>query len=659
MAESKHGDQAAPKLVGPKWKWYTPHGMAYLGLRSGWRYFVTGKSVRGRLEDNATFLDDATVDHRGRPTEKLTRARWRRVARRWIVAGVPWLLVDLALVSAGVRIVDSTPAWWARIPWLWVLVGYVTIAGILGVTFAGHRIAAYLPVRAVRKTYIYPAARTLATITGVKFRKRDALAWIELPPHFGDAPDPGKEPEPVRILPPERVVLDDKAKERIAREVGARLGMDEAKGQWTVAGVERAFVELLPAGLPPKNVTLEDLMEEILATSIDRPVIGMCNARKIAHMDFKNDSPHSLGSAASGAGKSTFYKFIAMQRLAKGGYAIILDVKKWSHLRWAGRLPLGRVRIADEIPEIHDILVSLYDELMWRKSHTLAQEKELEALPVLDVYLEELGSLRGLLDDHWSALVQRAKVEARRRVRLAKDAIKDAGPDGDVDFLLAALESAEDSLAEAMSMPKKSPATEALKLGVNLGREFKIHFHFISQSVDANVAGGRNVRASFRTRFLARWDEKDWKMLAPGIPYVRCPSGEVGIWAHVHGSEYEIVRVPMVDDMAAVRFVLDGVQPSLPMFHGDPMPSIDGTSTETALPAAAPLSALVGMLPPKRGGETMSLDALRTASKRAGSTGFPDPIDREYGPNEARDYPVDHVLAWFRDRERLPMEIGR
>ena len=42
--------------------------------RSVWRYLVTGRPLYGQ-GDNATFFRDATVDHRGGPVEKLTRAR--------------------------------------------------------------------------------------------------------------------------------------------------------------------------------------------------------------------------------------------------------------------------------------------------------------------------------------------------------------------------------------------------------------------------------------------------------------------------------------------------------------------------------------------------------------------------------------------------------
>ncbi len=57
-------------------------------IRAAFRYFITGRPVFGK-GDNASFWRDATVDYRGGPVEKLTRARWRRVARRWAALVVP------------------------------------------------------------------------------------------------------------------------------------------------------------------------------------------------------------------------------------------------------------------------------------------------------------------------------------------------------------------------------------------------------------------------------------------------------------------------------------------------------------------------------------------------------------------------------------------
>lgn len=574
------------------------------------RYFITGRQLWGAT-DNATFLHDATVDYRARPYEKLTRARWRRVARRWAV------LLTLGTLWALWAFVGS----WAVLTLLTVLiVGSLSI----GVPMAAHWWAA----ERQREQFIYPVHRIVCKISGQKFSRKRALGSVVLPNGFTGQLEQGEVPTPVRIYLPD-LPMDDAMKRKLPKAVGGRLGMPNPAAHFEEVGAH-PYMELLPQALPPKRVTLNDLREEMAASPAHQPVVGIANGARIVHMDFYSDSPHSLGSAPTGAGKSTLYKLIAMQRLGKGGYSIILDFKKWSHLRWAGRLPAGRVLIADRIPDIHDILVRVADELIWRKEHELHQEAELDALPTLDIFMEELGSLRDLLNDHWLRLVQAEKAAARTAVRRAKTA-KDED----------ALDEAEETLAAANALPKQSPATQALKFGVNLGREFKIHFHFISQSIDANVAGGRNVRASFRTRFLARWDIKDWKMLAGAIPYVACPSGEPGVWAHVHGSEVEIIRVPLVTDADAVDYVNSSPAPALPMFHNDPVPTIEAQEN-AAIERLVTLREALPYLPADDSGDTLQLEGLRSASKRQG---FP--------PRHGADqYVLSELLAWRWEKVR-------
>jgi hypothetical protein len=296
-------------------------------------------------------------------------------------------------------------------------------------------------------------------------------------------------------------------------------------------------------------------------------------------------------------------------------------------------LPAGRVLIEDEVPRIHDALCRVLDELLWRKSFDLHQEAELESLPTIDVYVEEINTIMAMLTEWWRAEVARRKVAARAAVRAAKLA--------EDEIMLA---DAEDELAAAMGLPITSPAVQALRWGVNLGREFHIHFHFIGQSMSAKAAGGRDTRASFRTRMLARWDGKDWKMLADGIPFIACPSTSVGVWAHVHGSEVDIIRVPNVSDADAVAYVLAGAAPSLPMFHGGELPAMDRPAVE----ASASLRDLLPLLP----APGLSLDAIRKAAQRPG---FPAALTAS-GQGVAARYSVDEVLAWYRERDRLSID---
>jgi energy-coupling factor transporter ATP-binding protein EcfA2 len=124
--------------------------------------------------------------------------------------------------------------------------------------------------------------------------------------------------------------------------------------------------------------------------------------------------------------------------------------------------------------------------------------------------------------------------------------------------------------------------------------------------------GGRDTRESFKTRMLARWDRKTWKMLADGVDYVACPDAPVGVWAHVHGGQVDIVRVPMVADADAVAYINAGRLPAKPLFHGDPLPAFEGVS-RPAVAGPVSLAEAVQHLP-----GPPSLDALRKRVQRAG-----------------------------------------
>ncbi|HET6261478.1 MAG TPA: hypothetical protein VFG99_04485, partial [Chloroflexia bacterium] len=127
-----------------------------------------------------------------------------------------------------------------------------------------------------------------------------------------------------------------------------------------------------------------------------------------------------------------------------------------------------------------------------------------------------------------------------------------------------------------------------------------------------------------------------------GIPFVQCPSSVPGIWAHVHGTDVEIIRVPMVSDADAVEYVLGGTDPSIGPFRGEGITS----TVRPSVPSGMTLSDLVAILPARAGGDRLTLEGLRTAAKRPG---FPEALPTK-GERGAHLYPTEDVLAWHRNR---------
>jgi hypothetical protein len=628
------------QLKPARFYWFTPWGLVIGATIIAWRYFVTGRELRGD-GDNATFLHDATTDHRGRPYEKLTRARWRRVARRWALAGVPLALANIWAVAHVGRMADLAWAYW---PWGWLFIGWLAGVALVGVGWAGVRFARWWPVRQIRRELVKPAAIVLLQLTHVRMSRRKAMRLIELPPGYGRTPDPDASLPVVRVYLPGVIALTDTLKGKLVDNLGSRLGMPHATGAWTLA-TARAYVELTPAPLPPREVTLDSLRAAVEAAPLERPVIGAANGRRPVSADFDNDSPHLLASAGSGAGKSTLFRFLAMQRMSHGAGAIFLDFKKWSHLKWLRGFGPDRALYFHRVPEIHDALCAVMDELVRRKD--LDDEDELDALRTLDVYVEEINTTMSMLREYWKAYVAEQRARARNALRAAR-----AQED---ENLIA---QAEEDLAVAAGLPAMSPAIQALRYGVNLGRQFRVHFHFIGQSMSATAAGGRDTRESFRTRLLARWDAATWKMLCPGQPYIACPSGQVGLWAHSNGTAVDIVRVPYVSDVQAHEFVLSRCP--VPAGHvlsrdiGGVLPGVPARVLGHDVPA--PLSELVAGLPAGRRGAP-TVEALRMAAHRRESTGFPAPVTAGR-PGVAALYDPDEVAGWWEQRERLVIDAA-
>lgn len=618
-----------PQVRGPRVNILSPSGFAFWLARSGVRYFVTGKEIAGP-GDNATFLHDATVDYRGRPYEKLTRARWRRVARRWALVGVPGGLclgeVSSDLIGGMYGAIGVTPPEWTDVPWGELLAAYAVTGPAAAGVILVPRAVEHWKEREPRRDFIYPAAKVLGSILGQKIRKRDALMMINLPPRFGEELEDGAQPGSVRIyLPP--VPLDPGTKKRVEANVGARLGMPNPVATWQEAG-GRAFVDLMPAALPPARLTYADVKDAIEEATLERPLVGMANGRVLHYADLDNESPHVGVSGGSGAGKSTALRLILAQRLRHGTGLITLDFKKWSH-DWAHGLPANRVIYRHEVDEIHEACVAIGDELIRRKS--LATREELDAQRTIDVLVEEVNSLIPLLRAYWTQM--KAEIKWANKAALQ-----------------------DDPHADVTEPPVASPAILALEMLINMGREFHMHAWYAGQRLSAGVFGanGGDKRSSFQTILLGKWDKNSWKMLAGGVPFVVCPGGPRGIWALVQGGESTVLRVPFLTVHEARTLALSGPEPASPVLpgYGHPGPVLDMSTDKVSVEdRRVRLSEAVSLLP----GQRTTVNALRMAVKQ--DQAFPEPLERG-GPGRADLYSLAALTAWKERRDAGHRELG-
>lgn len=474
------------------------------------RYMITGVPLWGP-GDNASFLHDATVDYRARPYTKLSRARWRRVARRWAAIGVP-----LAL--------------WLAVGW-WAAVAYLS-TGVLGLAaLGGRRLVRWWPGRRTRRDFVHPTWSVVARLIGDKPTRRLAAQNVILPPGFGSEDAPDTELAPVRILLPP-VPLEDKLRDRIVKAAGERLGLPDAVGEWSVLG-GRAYVDISARSHPPKTLSFESVRKLAYDADPTRPFAGLAAKGVPVYADLDNDGPHLGVSGGSGTGKSTLLRLLLAQRLKGGACLSVCDFKVNSHpflRKMAGTHP-GRVRYVVDEEEISTEILRVYAEFERRRG-MLKRLEPLDDVQDVDLVVEELNSLAARLRTWWG--------HERRRVLAEAKAMDEPTP----------------------YVPVVPPAVDAMAALVQMGRELRIRVHFAAQRLDASILSPRDggaIRESITNRFLAKYTRQTWKMLCDGVPFETFPGGPRGIWTAVVNGETTHFRVPALSHDDAYALATTGL----------------------------------------------------------------------------------------------------
>jgi hypothetical protein len=402
--------------------------------------------------------------------------------------------------------------------------------------------------------------------------------------------------------------------------VGARLGIPRPHGEWREVGADIS-VDILATPLPPKEVTATGLTKHVEQCAEDEVVVGRKAGGGIVTVSLSEDSPHLAISGKAGTGKSVLARYIMAQRLARGDGGIFLDPKRFSHVRWAGKLPKDRAIYAYRVEDLHEAWLSIGAEIERRIE---LPEDELEHQRRVFILAEEMNVQTKKLARYWKGL-------RREKIAAAKAAQAD-----DADYDPADLDP-----------PLTSPAIIAMQESVCMGRELRMHVMVCAQRLSASIfgGGGGDIRESFGGgRFIARWDRKLWKMLVDTIAYVACPSAPVGLWGLARGEDFDIFRVPFLSEPAALDMAMEGIVSGPVLGEQSGHRVLDEDRTRTEIERPLPLSTILDMLPGQDTPDALSLDGLRTPAKRPGFPGHVDTNGRAYL------YLASDVLAW---RERV------
>lgn len=570
------------------------------GLRLITRYLITGKTIRG-YGDNASFLHAATVDYRGKPVARYSAARWKRVARRNAAITVPVLLTLAA-------------------PWIgtWPVLAYTASLPLAALVWGLVRLVVAVRMRKHYREWVDPAAQVACRVLNVPYRKRKGRRMLDVPRDWGTGAVREEGRQSVRLHIPVGTPLSAGVKKQVTENVGARLGIPTPIGDWREAGQD-VTVDIKGSPVPPKEVTLASLMRAVQAAGECETVVGRAAGGGVVSVSTEEDSPHFAMSGRSGTGKSVLGKFFLAQRMNKGDGVIFLDPKRWSHWRWAGggRLPADRATYAYRTADLHEAWLKIAEEAERRIE---LEEDELAELRRVWVCVEEINTQTKRLTRYWKG--------ERKRIMNA-----------------AALAKAEDMDYDEADLdpPTTSPAIVAMQESVGMGREIKMHVVVMAQRLSASVFGGNggDIRESFGGgRFIASWDRKLWKMLVDTIAYVACPTGTRGIWGIARGEDFTVFRAPYVQDAEATRMATSGRPATGPVLGQQTSRPVVDIPVVKELASGVPLSAALDTLPGQDGPRALSLEGLRTASKRPG---FPAAVGQQ---GRAKLYDLDELVEW-------------
>ncbi|MFR9806454.1 hypothetical protein ACL02T_29820 [Pseudonocardia sp. RS010] len=428
--------------------------------------FIAGRPMSGERRTDATFWRNGRrqpLEIEGETGKWSYLAGWRRAAIRLAgilaVTGLAYLVVpELVLVLACV---------FGALTLLWG--GY---GAHRGVQTHGHR-----------TRYLGPLHDALSGAVGQTATRPEQ--WIHVPPDFKS--NPGAD---MRLDLPAKYDGSDGIANHVKTVVRNKLGLEsDTVFSFHTEGNE-PYVTFREPVRPPAKVTYADILPLLSRAKETAPIIGLAAGNKTVTVDLESDSPHVLVSAGSGAGKSVLLRAILSQGLAKGGYGIIFDVKKVSHM-WANNLRNCEYHRTAEA--IHDRLISLRSEvdrrndLVERYADIDGNTDHVDVGPRIWVMAEEMNATINRLNKYWREIKEK----------------------GD---------------------PNTSPAVEALLDLLFMGRQIKIHVVSVAQMASARTMGGPEARENYATRCLSRYTMNAWRMLCPEVwPMPKKPK-QLGRW---------------------------------------------------------------------------------------------------------------------------------
>lgn len=471
-----------------------------------------------------------------------------------------------------------------------------------GTVYAGYAATDWTIQFPHRWNWINPLHATLCGPLGVPEDTRGS-SYIKIHRNYHKREDVG-----VINLPATFTGVDQSTVTTIVKN---KLGLTDVTVAYKLAG-RKPHLVIRQTPRPPARVLFADHMALVTGAKESAPVIGVGPQMSTVSVDLDADSPHILVSASTGGGKSVITRTMASQMLHHGSQMVVLDFKRISH-RWAAKLP--QVNYCKEISEIHNALVELGREGHRRNKAVDAWEGDEADAPVgprMAILLEEANATVSKLKRYWTS------------IRKTK-----ADEDGPAD-------------------PKESPAIDALRETLFMGRAVRMHVLMVAQSATAAALGGPEVRECFATRILARYTQNAWKMLVPEVSPIPRSTRHIGRAQVVLGGVAKETQVMFMSEQEATQWALSGIVADAPNVsrhavtytHVPALTSDDECDvTESVTPLLSVVKATerrYSLAEASREGIVpMTADALRQAKRRSG---FPHSRDGKWTARELVDW---------------------
>jgi hypothetical protein len=291
-----------------------------------WTYrYLSGRPLDGYRRTDCGYLRRGTtaLTVTGRASRWAHLPGWRRqLWRLGIPAGTAALLTAYA---------------YAPVPTL--------LAAVAGAVFVGYRsgYAVYRTLRAWRynRGVVQPLAAALAPFA--EMGPEEVRTGLVLPA-------PGAEQIRIPLAPHHG---GQKAKVAdMERIVAQRLG-----GEWDTSLQLRQspfYLHFTPRPAPPAKVPFAMVREAVLATTQDRPVLGLGTRAEPLHLDFTGEIAHLAASIGTGGGKSAFLRFLVAQFAHHGVRDFLVADVKWVSLQGMEDVP--GLQVYRDVEEIWDAL---------------------------------------------------------------------------------------------------------------------------------------------------------------------------------------------------------------------------------------------------------------------------------------------------------------